>query len=291
MKVAENLDDTTCNEIPSLNLPGVGMQPTNARYYPMGSIAAHILGGVGKDGHGLEGLELKFDKILAGRDGWERMLKDARHRPISIAADDYLPAQHGQHLILTIDANIQMIAEQELAGTCQKFKAKRGEVVVMDPKTGEVLALANWPTFNPQNLEDSTEEVRRNRVVTDPYEPGSTIKPFIAGPALQWARHATRMRSGRFPEKPTRRPTAAPSPTSTATAPFRCGTGWSSPATSSCRCSASAWETHSLHQALSLWGYGLPTGIELPGEDAGRAQPAAPSGPSTAPNPSRRATS
>src|SRR5947199_70263 len=91
-----------------------------------------------------------------------------------------------RHLILTIDANIQLIAEQELAATCQKFHAENGEVVVMDPRTGDILAMANYPTFNPQNLEDSTPEIRTNRVLVSPYEPGSTIKPFIAGPALAW---------------------------------------------------------------------------------------------------------
>ena len=93
----------------------------------------------------------------------KRMLKDVRRRPIAVAAEDYLPPQNGQHLILTIDANIQMIAEQELAAACEQYKAKRGEVVVMDPQTGDVLALANWPTFNPQNLEDSKPETRRDR--------------------------------------------------------------------------------------------------------------------------------
>ena len=126
-----------------------------------------------------------FDKLLSGKDGYARMLKDASHRPLSVAAEDYLPPQHGQHLILTIDANIQMIAEQELNAACTEFHAKRGEVVVMDPKTGEILALGNWPTFSPQNFQDAPPEVRRNSTLVMPYEPGSTIKPFIMGPALQ----------------------------------------------------------------------------------------------------------
>ena len=186
VRVADNLDEQTCAEIRKLNLPGLGIEPVNVRYYPMGSIAAHLLGGTGADGRGLEGLELKFEKLLAGKDGFERTLKDARHRPLRTTAEDYLPPRHGQHLMLTIDANVQMIVEQELARACDDVRAKRGEAVVMDPKTGEVLALANWPTFNPQNLGDSTPELRRNRAVTDPYEPGSTIKPFIVGPAMKW---------------------------------------------------------------------------------------------------------
>jgi cell division protein FtsI (penicillin-binding protein 3) len=190
VEVAENLGEREVAAIQKLNIPGVGIQPRNQRYYPMGSLGAHILGGVGKDDQGqaekgLEGLELKFNKELAGKDGSQRVLKDARRRAIAVAAEDYFPPQHGQHLILTIDSNIQMIAEQELAKTCEEFKANRGEVIVMDPKTGDLMALANWPTFNPQNLEDSTPAVRRNRCLTDPYEPGSTFKPFIAGPAIQ----------------------------------------------------------------------------------------------------------
>jgi cell division protein FtsI/penicillin-binding protein 2 len=85
---------------------------------------------------------MKYEKLLAAKNGFKTTLKDARRRPISVAADDYLPPQNGQHLMLTIDSNIQMIAEQELAAACTEFNAKRGEVVVMDPKSGDVLALA-----------------------------------------------------------------------------------------------------------------------------------------------------
>lgn len=186
VKIADRLDETTIREIEKLDLPGVGFTPTDERYYPMGSIAAHVLGGCRSDGVGLEGVELQFDKLLAGKDGFKRTLKDARRRPIAVAAEDYIPPINGQHLILTIDSTIQLIAEQELAATCNQFKARTGEVVVMDPRTGEILALANYPAFNPQNIEDSTPEVRTNRAVVVPYEPGSTIKPFIAGPALAW---------------------------------------------------------------------------------------------------------
>lgn len=191
LKVAEKLDETTVLAVKQLNLPGIGFTPSDERFYPMGSLAAHILGGVGKDGHGLDGLELQYDKELAGHDGWKRTLKDARRNPIAVDADDYRPAEHGRHIILTVDANIQMIAEEELTASCEQFKAETGEVVVIDPHTGDVLAMANWPTFNPQNLDDSTKETRTNRVLVSPYEPGSTIKPFIGGPAL--AAHITRV--------------------------------------------------------------------------------------------------
>lgn len=273
VKIAENLDDETCQEIAKMKLPGVGLQPTSARYYPMGSLGAHLLGGTMKDGRGLEGLELEFDKELSGQDGFARLLKDAAHRPLAMADEDYLPPQHGQHLILTVDANIQMIAEQELAKAVEDFKAKRGEVIVMDPKTGEVLALANYPTFNPQNIQDAPAEVRRDSTLVMPYEPGSTIKPFILGPALK-------MRLTRVNE-------IWPIP----------GIRWNVPDSRRVVTDVHAygqlatWDVlvkssnigmsmlglrignRSLYKALSGWNFGQPTGIELPGEEGGVLRP------------------
>lgn len=273
VKIADEVDERTAAQIEQLGLPGSGLLPVNVRYYPMGPIAAHILGGTGREGQGLEGLEKKFENLLAGRDGFKRTLKDARHRPISVAAEDYVPARHGQHVILTIDANIQMIAEQELARTCAEFGAKSGEVVVMDPKTGEVLALANWPTFHPQHLGDSAPEVRLNRALAAPYEPGSTIKPFIVGPAI----------AGRV---------------------TRVGEVWNMPASSyqtELRRKAvtdvhhyaqlATWDVlvkssniamtmlgermgkQKLHAAIASFGFGRQTGIELPAEDPGMLSP------------------
>src|SRR5258705_13751085 len=114
------------------------------RYYPMGSTASHVLGTVGAEGKGLEGLELKFEQNLAGKNGFTRLEKDARRRPIGVEEGDFVPPTHGQHLVLTIDANIQMLAEEEPAEACEKFGAKRGEGEGMGPKTGEVLALGQW---------------------------------------------------------------------------------------------------------------------------------------------------
>jgi cell division protein FtsI/penicillin-binding protein 2 len=273
VKVAENVDETTGHEIQKLDLPGAGLLPTNERYYPMGPLAAHVLGGTGKDGVGLEGLEKKFEPLLAGHDGFKRTLKDARHRPVSVAAEDYLPPQHGQHLILTIDANIQMIAEEELARTCKEFRAHHGEVVVMDPKTGEVLALANYPTFHPQNLSDSTNDARRNRALTDPYEPGSTIKPFIVGPAV----------AGRV----ARLDTIFEMPTAQYISPLR-----KKPVTDVHHYPQLAlWDVlvkssnvgmtmlgermgkQKVYRALKGFNFGRPTGIELPAEDPGQVSP------------------
>ncbi len=183
-KVIKNQGEKTTQEVLKLKIPGVALEPMFVRFYPMASVGAHILGSCGGEGDGLEGVELKFQSELAGRAGYKRVEKDARRRPIDIQEDDYVAPKHGQHMVLTIDANIQTIVEEELIEACQHFKAQRGEVVVLDPYTGEVLAMANYPTFNPQNLGDSKPEARRNASIMMPYELGSTAKPFIAGPAL-----------------------------------------------------------------------------------------------------------
>src|SRR2546423_2019709 len=269
VEVAENLDEGTCAQIEKLDLPGVGLLPTNQRYYPMGSLAAHLLGGMQKDGIGLEGLELKFEKQLAGKDGFKRTLRDFRGRPLAVAAEDYLPAQHGQHIILTVDGNIQLIAEQELAAACEHYKAARGEVIVMDPHSGDILAMADWPTFNPQNLEDSKPETRRNRCLTDPYEPGSTIKPFIAGPALAW--NVTRpneiwpIHAISWSTPYGRRVTDVHHYGPLAT--------WDVLVKSSNIGMSMLGERMGnprLHQALSEFGFGEATGVDLPGENAGK---------------------
>lgn len=279
LKIAENLDEKAVDEILKLNIPGVGAVPQNQRYYPMGAIAAHLLGGVGKDDaglaeKGLEGLELKFNKLLAGKDGSQRVLKDARRRAIAVAAEDYFPPQHGQHLILTVDSNLQMIAEQELAKTCTEFRANRGEVVVMDPKTGDVLALANWPSFNPQNLEDSKQEVRRNRVLTDPYEPGSTFKPFIAGPAIR--QHITRL-SEVFPVHGPHFVTSYGRKI-TDVHGYDQLAFWDVLVKSSnigmCML-GQRMGNDKIYAAIRSFGFGRPTGLELPGEDAGLINPLA----------------
>ncbi len=272
LKVAERLSEQVCKEIERMKLPGVGLTPTNERYYPMGSLAAHVLGGVGGEGVGLDGLEMKFEKVLAGKDGYKRTLKDARRRPIAVAADDYLPPQNGQHLVLTIDSSIQMIAEQELAATCKEFGAKRGEVVVMDPRTGHVLALGNYPTFNPQNIGDSLPEVRRNNVLVSPYEPGSTIKPFIVGPAMMMG--VTRPDqvwpvSGSYKS-------SLRSKLVTDIHHYGPLSTWDVLVKSSnigmTMIGEKLGKSH-LRTALGSWNFGKPTGIELPGEDGGLLKP------------------
>jgi cell division protein FtsI (penicillin-binding protein 3) len=262
--------------IERMDLPGVGVVPSSQRVYPMGSIGCHILGGVGSDGAGIEGIELQYDKILAGKDGFERLTKDARRRPIGVAAEDYLPPQHGQHLVLTIDSNIQMMAEQALASTCTENVAKRGEVVVLDPHTGEVLAMANWtagyPGFDPANLNDSPADARRNRAITDPYEPGSTFKPFIAGPAFMWnvttPAEVWPMHGGHYTAPDGRHVFDVESYTNLCT--------WDGLVKSSDILMSMLGErlgNARLYAAITRFGFGRLTGIDLPGENPGKVSP------------------
>lgn len=272
VKVADHLSEQAVNAINDMDLPGVGYTPMDERYYPMGALAAHVLGGVQKDNIGLEGVELKFDKILAGRNGFKRSIKDARRRDIGVAAEDYVPPENGQHLVLTIDSTIQMILEQELDAVCQSYAAKTGEAVVMDPRSGAVLGLANWPTFNPQNLEDSTGETRTNRAIVVPYEPGSTLKPFIVGPAIDWrvsrpeevfhtGGRTWRTSYGRlisdvhgYPQLALWDVLVKSSNIGMSMLSARMGNG-------------------RLHQALAQFHFGEKTGVELPGEHGGMLNP------------------
>jgi cell division protein FtsI/penicillin-binding protein 2 len=200
------------------------------------------------------------------------VLKDARRRAIAVAADDFVPAEHGQHVVTNIDCNIQNILEQELNATCTQYDAKRGEAIVMDPRTGDVLALANWPTFNPQNLDDSLPEVRRDRALTDPYEPGSTIKPFIVGPALAWnvtyAADVFHLGGDHY--------TAPDGRHVTDVEPYDQLCLWDVLVKSSNIGMSMLGErlgNPRLFKALSSWNFGKPTGIELPGENGGRIYP------------------
>lgn len=170
-----------------LGLPGIGTLDEARRFYPYGSLAAHVLGMVGIDSRGLEGLEHRFDEVIRGESEWLDVDRDAHGREILRAGGASAPPQ-GNRLELTLDVGLQAIVERELAAGVATAKAAGGSAVVLDPWTGEVLALANVPTFNPNdpgNLGDPRFRARvRNRAITDPYEPGSTFKAVLAAAAL-----------------------------------------------------------------------------------------------------------
>jgi len=174
----------TAQAVRDLDLRGIALVTEGKRHYPNGSLAAHVLGFVGIDEQGLEGLERVFDARLSGTPGEAYVLADLRRRPIWMEPDDFTPAEDGQSLVLTLDAVVQAAAEDALADACEHFKAASGSVVVMDPATGGILAMANVPTFHPARYDAAPPEARRNRAVTDTFPPGSSGKPFVAARAL-----------------------------------------------------------------------------------------------------------
>ncbi len=164
-------------------LDGVGFIKTVKRRYPMGSLAAAVLGATNDYG-GLEGLEAQLDDLLKGRMGSETLLKDALRRTLLVTQKGYQPAENGYNVWLTLDTVIQNIAEDELANACTDHNAESGVAIVLEPQTGRVLALASWPTYDPNDFDHATPIQRRNHAF-DPYEPGSVFKSFVLSVALE----------------------------------------------------------------------------------------------------------
>lgn len=168
----------------SLGLRGVNVHREPSRTYPMGPVGAHVIGFVGAEQSGLEGIELGYERYLRASPGKRTVFWDAHRRAMFQAPDSYQPPRDGLHLVLTIDAAVQEVVERELEKTVTHFKAESGLAVMMDPGTGEVLALSCCPMYSPSEGGKAAPEVRRNRVLTDPVEPGSIFKPFVMSAAL-----------------------------------------------------------------------------------------------------------
>ncbi|MFH1857595.1 MAG: penicillin-binding transpeptidase domain-containing protein, partial [Candidatus Omnitrophota bacterium] len=147
--------------------------------------ASHLLGIVDIDNNGLEGVERHYNQLLQGRDGFRQVLRDARHRALPSLGLRYQKPVDGLTLVLTIDEVIQNIAERELEEAYRKWHARGATIVVLDPQTGDILALANRPTYNPNQPNVSSEDFRRNRAITDLFEPGSVFKIVTAAAALE----------------------------------------------------------------------------------------------------------
>ncbi|GHU35211.1 peptidoglycan synthetase FtsI [Betaproteobacteria bacterium] len=171
-------------KIAALKLPGIGQDREYRRYYPNGEMTAHLVGFTGIDDKGLEGVELAFQGQLLGHPGSRSVIKDRRGQIVEDVGSVRSP-RDGNDIHLAIDSKIQYIAYSQLKQAVEHFKAKAGGVVVADARTGEILALANWPTYNPNNRERLTGAQLRNRALTDTYEPGSVMKPFTVALALE----------------------------------------------------------------------------------------------------------
>jgi cell division protein FtsI (penicillin-binding protein 3) len=171
-------------KVMALKIPGVFQQREYKRFYPQGEVMAHVVGFTGVDDRGQEGIELAHDQRLAGRAGSRRVIKDRRGRIVEDVGNVRLP-RDGESVVLSVDQRVQAIAHDALRQAIDAHRAKGGAAVVLDARTGEVLALSNQPDYNPNNRARVAGAQTRNRTVTDLFEPGSTIKPFSLAAALE----------------------------------------------------------------------------------------------------------
>ncbi len=187
--IERRVDPDVAARAMALNIPGINLQREYRRYYPMGEVASQLLGFTDIDDAGQEGLELAFDDWLSAEAGAKRVIKDRLGRIVE-DLERISAASPGKDLRLSLDRRIQYLAYRELKAAVTQHHARSGSAVVLDPRTGEVLAMVNQPSFNPNNRENLNTEATRNRVVTDVLEPGSTIKPFVIAAAIQSGRYA-----------------------------------------------------------------------------------------------------
>jgi len=183
--VKRKLPPATAQAVRDLKEPALGFVDESLRLYPNRELAAHVVGFEGLDGRGLGGIEQAWDQHLAGQEGKALVERDALGREVTAAPLVLKPSRPGQGVVLTIDATLQYIAEKEIDAAWRRTRSKAAMAVAMDPRTGEVLAIAIRPTFNPNRFAAATDDERRNRAVTDPFEPGSTFKVILAAAALE----------------------------------------------------------------------------------------------------------
>jgi cell division protein FtsI (penicillin-binding protein 3) len=188
MYLARHLPPQEAQAVRALGIPGVNLTREYRRYYPSGEVVGHVLGFTSVDDEGQEGAELAFDHWLAGEDGAKRVIQDRLGRKVQ-DVESIRAARPGRDLHLSIDMRIQYLAYRELKSAIQQNRARSGSVVVLDVRTGEVLAMVNQPAFNPNDRDQIKASAYRNRAATDILEPGSSIKPFVVAAALQSGRY------------------------------------------------------------------------------------------------------
>jgi len=258
--------------IDELGIPGIGGEPTQQRIYPHGSLAGHVLGFIGIDGQGLEGIERRFDAELRGEVDALDVERDARGRRLVVDGSEWPLPRVGSQVELTIDSELQRVAESELERSVKEFGADAGTALVMDVDTGEILAMATVPRFDPNSFAQASARQWRNRNVTDSYEPGSTFKAILAAAALEaGAVHPGDMIScenGRY--RIGRRVIHDHHPEGVI--PFVQVIERSS--NIGAAKVARALGRERFGEAIERFGFGTPTGVDLPGEVAGLLRPA-----------------
>lgn len=182
--LARGVDRETARKLETQGIPGLEVRPAPKRIHPWGALAAHVLGYTDTDGRGLEGIELAMDSVLRGRDGYSVAEVDATGRPIPSKEREVIPPVDGKDVALTLDAAVQQFTEDALAKVVEEEKPESATAIVMDVRTGEILAMANLPTYDPEARGKVPAQNRRNRAITDLYEPGSTFKTFTAAAML-----------------------------------------------------------------------------------------------------------
>ena len=180
--IARKADPKRARALKALNLTGLGFYPEERRAYPQGAVAAHVLGYAGVDNHGLAGLELALDRTLAGRNGRQTIVRDPRGRTLDVLST--VAPVEGRNVRLTLDNTLQANAQSVLLRTVRQWGAKAATAVVLDPRNGDVLAMASEPGFDANRFPQTDRDVQRNRTVTDTYEPGSTLKVVTVAGAL-----------------------------------------------------------------------------------------------------------
>lgn len=183
--IDRNISEEAAQKIKAMKNVNINILHENRRFYPHGSLASHILGFCDIDNKGLEGIEVTYDKYLSGRKGYRVTQRDARGRRLIAKEEEYVPPVHGYNIKLTIDQYLQHIVEKELDAAYTKWNAKSGVALVMDCHSGKILAIANRPTFDLNKYYEANVSSRRNRAITDCYEPGSVFKIVTAAAALE----------------------------------------------------------------------------------------------------------
>ncbi len=182
--IKRRISDEQADVLKQLNLEGVGFRQEHKRVYPYEQLCSQVLGFTDVDENGIEGIERSLNHVISGSKGSKVVEKDGRQNKFSTLKEKTVSARYGNSVYLTIDCEVQSIVEEELEKACVKWDPNSAIAIAMDPSTGEVLAMANYPSFNPNNVHKSSADERRNRAVTDCFEPGSLIKPLIVSGAI-----------------------------------------------------------------------------------------------------------
>lgn len=183
--VKRQISDGDAQKVKALNIPGIGFAKEPRRFYPQRELAAHVVGLVGTDGNGLDGLELSFQDELSGEAIKRASFRDAKGRKVLTNGVEDWQTTVGANLTLTLDSTLQYATERALEKAVIEAKAPAGQAIVLDPRTGEILALANYPRFNPNSPKQAGGDAFKNRAVTDAFEPGSTFKAFMVATGIE----------------------------------------------------------------------------------------------------------